>query len=79
MACGLDVRRCVLYRQSRVLEHANLAWILACLTPCSWLQRMVHYKDKTRLMPQQDTAGLFTYPVLQVLLSSHTSCPIDAG
>lgn len=79
LACGVDPRRCVLYRQSDVLEHANLAWLLGCLTPVAWLQRMVHYKDKARLHSAHDTAGLFTYPVLQaadMLLFGATHVPV---
>lgn len=41
LACGVNPNQSILYRQSQVLEHTNLAWLLGCVTPMSWLQRMV--------------------------------------
>lgn len=79
LACGIDPLKSILYRQSDVLEHTNLSWLLGCITPVSWLQRMVHYKDKSRISPQNDTSGLFTYPVLQaadILLFHATHVPV---
>jgi len=64
LACGLDPDRCIFFRQSDVPEHAELMWILSCVTPVGLLERAHAYKDKVaRGLPA--SAGLFTYPVLQ--------------
>lgn len=65
LACGIDPSRSTLFVQSHVQEHAELAWILGCLTPMGDLQRMTQFKDKARHQPHNINAGLFTYPVLQ--------------
>lgn len=63
LACGLDPASGALFRQSDVPQVAELAWILATVTPMGLLERCHSYKDKTaRGMPA--SAGLFTYPVL---------------
>ena len=64
LACGLDPAKTVFYRQSDVPKVAELAWILACVTPVPMLENAVSYKDKLAagLKP---SVGLFTYPVLQ--------------
>jgi tryptophanyl-tRNA synthetase len=64
LACGVDPERTLFWRQSDVLEHAELMWILSTVTPMGLLERCHAYKDKvTRGLPAG--AGLFTYPVLQ--------------
>ncbi|MCG3149495.1 MAG: Tryptophan--tRNA ligase [Verrucomicrobiae bacterium] len=64
LACGLDPKQTVFYRQSDVPQVTELAWILACVTPMPMLENAVSYKDKLAagLKPN---VGLFTYPVLQ--------------
>jgi len=63
LACGLDPERSVFFRQSDVLEHAELMWILSVVTPLGLLERAHAYKDKVaRGLPA--SAGLFTYPIL---------------
>lgn len=64
LACGLTPDRCVIFLQSEVLEHTQLAWILNCVTPMNWLERMIQFKEKSE---QHSTInnGLFSYPVLQ--------------
>lgn len=64
MACGIDPERSILFRQSSVPEHAELAWILGCLTSYGDLARMTQFKDKSE-GKQFVSAGLFNYPVLQ--------------
>ncbi len=64
MACGLDPQRCVLFVQSHVTAHAELAWILNCITPVGWLERMTQYKEKAARQESVST-GLLDYPVLQ--------------
>ncbi|MGH8886618.1 MAG: tryptophan--tRNA ligase [Egibacteraceae bacterium] len=63
LACGLDPDRSVLFLQSRVPAHATLGWILDCITPVSWLERMTQYKSKSE--GASPGAGLLTYPALQ--------------
>jgi|SRR5579875_298284 len=64
IACGLDPERSALFVQSHVSAHAELAWILNCLTPVGWLERMTQYKAKATAAGSA-TAGLLDYPVLQ--------------
>ena len=62
LACGLDPAKSVLFRQSQVPAHATLGWILDCVTPIGWLERMTQYKSKSEAATP--SAGLFTYPAL---------------
>lgn len=64
LACGLDPEKNVIFLQSHVAEHAELAWILNCFTPFGDLSRMTQFKDKSAKHPKNINAGLFTYPVL---------------
>ncbi|HEY8278529.1 MAG TPA: tryptophan--tRNA ligase [Bdellovibrionota bacterium] len=64
LACGLDPEKNVLFLQSHVPEHAELAWVLSCYTPFGDLSRMTQFKDKSQKHPKNINAGLFTYPVL---------------
>ncbi|MBT2384817.1 tryptophan--tRNA ligase [Streptomyces sp. ISL-11] len=67
LAAGLDPERCTLFVQSHVPEHAQLAWVMNCLTGFGEASRMTQFKDKSaRHGANQTTVGLFTYPVLQV-------------
>ena len=63
LACGLNPGRSVIFRQSDVPVHTELAWILATLTPMGLLERAHSYKDKTA-KGKSPSVGLFTYPVL---------------
>ena len=64
MACGIDPERTILFVQSDVPTHAELAWILGCVTSYGDLTRMTQFKDKSA-GKQFVSAGLFTYPILQ--------------
>jgi tryptophanyl-tRNA synthetase len=64
LAAGLDPNRCILFRQSDVLEHAELTWLLSSVTAYGDLQRMHQFKDKAAQQRELVSAGLFTYPVL---------------
>ncbi|MGH4015511.1 MAG: tryptophan--tRNA ligase [Pseudonocardiaceae bacterium] len=63
IACGLDPSRSAIFRQSEVSAHATLGWILGCVTPVGWLERMTQYRSKSSTVTA--SAGLFTYPALQ--------------
>lgn len=65
IASGVDPERATLFVQSEVPQHAELAWILTCLTPLGDLNRMTQFKDKSAQQPENVNAGLFTYPILQ--------------
>jgi len=64
LASGLDPARCMLFRQSDVLEHAELTWLLSSVTAFGDLQRMHQFKDKSATQRELVSAGLFFYPVL---------------
>lgn len=67
LAAGLDPDRCTLFVQSHVPEHAQLAWVMNCLTGFGEASRMTQFKDKSaRQGADRASVGLFTYPVLQV-------------
>jgi len=64
LAFGLDPERCSIYLQQDVPEVTELAWLLACVTPVSWMEKAVSYKDKVAKGIGANV-GLFTYPILQ--------------
>ncbi|SFB85828.1 tryptophan--tRNA ligase [Streptomyces aidingensis] len=67
LAAGLDPERCTLFVQSHVPEHAQLAWVMNCMTQFGEAGRMTQFKDKSAKQGAEGTTvGLFTYPVLQV-------------
>lgn len=67
LAAGLDPERCTLFVQSHVPEHAQLAWVMNCLTGFGEASRMTQFKDKSAKQgADRASVGLFTYPVLQV-------------
>lgn len=64
VACGIDPEKAVIFNQSNVPAHTELAWILGCKTPIGWLNRMTQFKDKSGKDKEQASCGLYTYPVL---------------
>ena len=80
LALGLDAERCTLFVQSHVPEHAQLEWVLGCLTGFGEASRMTQFKDKAaRQGADRATVGLFTYPVLQaadILLYQADGVPV---
>jgi tryptophanyl-tRNA synthetase len=79
MACGIDPARSVLFVQSHVAAHSELAWILSCISRMGELRRMVQFKEKSRGEAESVGVGLFTYPVLQaadVLLYQANGVPV---
>jgi len=79
LAVGIDPERSILFAQSQVPQHSELAWLFSCVTPLGWLRRMTQFKDKAG--KQQDTAmhGLLAYPVLMaadILLYKGTHVPV---
>src|SRR5436190_1206480 len=82
LAAGLDPERCTLFVQSHVAEHAQLAWILGCITGFGEAARMTQFKDKAQRRDADRTSvGLFTYPILQaadILLYQTELVPVGA-
>lgn len=64
LAAGLNPKKCLIFVQSQVKEHAELAWLLEAITPIGELERMTQFKDKSKQHKQNINAGLFAYPVL---------------
>ena len=64
LACGLDPEKSTLMIQSHVKCHTELTWMLNCLTPVSWLERVPTYKDKCLQQADNINAGLLDYPAL---------------
>ncbi len=64
LACGLEPDKCCLFVQSHIPEHTELAWLLTCVTPMGWLERMTQFKDKGGGKRERAGPGLFTYPTL---------------
>ncbi|MFI5932795.1 tryptophan--tRNA ligase [Actinoplanes sp. NPDC051494] len=80
LALGLDPERCTLFVQSHVPEHAQLAWVLSCITGFGEAGRMVQFKDKSAKQGNDSASvGLFTYPILQaadILLYQADAVPV---
>src|SRR6201995_4341021 len=64
LACGIDPRRHILFPQSAVRAHAQLAWIFNCVARLGWLNRMTQFKDKAGKDRENAAAGLYVYPNL---------------
>ncbi|HET7768602.1 MAG TPA: tryptophan--tRNA ligase [Chloroflexota bacterium] len=82
LAAGLDPQKVTIFVQSHVHAHAELGWILNCVTPMGWLERMTQFKDKSAKEGdnrERISAGLFDYPVLMaadILLYKATHVPV---
>jgi tryptophanyl-tRNA synthetase len=64
LACGLDPARSILFNQSQVPAHAELAWVFNCVVRLGWLNRMTQFKDKAGKNRENASAGLYIYPAL---------------
>ncbi len=79
IASGIDPERSILFAQSAVPEHAQMAWLLNCTARIGWLNRMTQFKEKSGKSREGASVGLFTYPVLQaadVLVYRATHVPV---
>ena len=65
IACGIDPKTSIVYAQSSVPAHAELAWVFNCVARMGWVERMTQFKDKAGKDAERASVGLFTYPVLQ--------------
>ncbi len=79
IASGLDPEKSILFNQSQVAEHAQLAWIFNCVARIGWMQRMTQFKDKAGKNTQNASLGLFAYPALMaadILVYHATHVPV---
>jgi tryptophanyl-tRNA synthetase len=79
LAAGIDPKKCIIFVQSQIKEHAELAWLLETITPIGELERMTQYKDKSKQNKDNINAGLLAYPVLMaadILLYKTTIVPV---
>src|ERR1700735_1006395 len=79
VASGVNPARAVLFNQSQVPAHAELAWIFNCVARMGWLSRMTQFKEKAGKNRENASVGLFDYPVLMaadILLYRATHVPV---
>jgi|UPI000581B3E0 tryptophanyl-tRNA synthetase len=79
LAAGIDPTKSKVFVQSHVPQHAELAWLLMCITPMNWLERMIQFKDKAKKQGESVGTGLFTYPSLMaadILLYQADKIPV---
>ena len=79
IASGIDINKSILFNQSSVKEHSELAWIFNCVCRIGWLNRMTQFKEKAGKNRENATVGLYSYPVLMaadILLYKATHVPV---
>src|SRR5205807_8972126 len=79
IAAGIDPERCLIFNQSTVAVHSELAWLLSCYTPLGWLNRMTQFKEKAGKNREMAGLGLYAYPVLMaadILVYKATHVPV---
>ncbi len=79
LACGLDPKKNVIFCQSSVAGHSELAWIFNCVARIGWLNRMTQFKEKAGSNKEKASVGLYSYPILMaadILLYRATHVPV---
>src|ERR1700733_5212264 len=79
IACGIDPKKHIVFNQSQVAEHAELAWVFNCVARLGWLSRMTQFKEKAGKDRENASVGLFAYPTLMaadILLYRATHVPV---
>src|SRR5579862_2502516 len=79
LACGIDAKKHILFAQSSVRAHAQLAWVFNCVARLGWLNRMTQFKDKAGKNRENASAGLYVYPNLMaadILVYKATHVPV---
>jgi len=79
LAAGIDPKRCIIFNQSQVAEHAKLAWIFNCVSRLGWLNRMTQFKEKAGKHRENASVGLYAYPNLMaadILAYKATHVPV---
>ena len=79
LACGIDLNYSTIFVQSHISAHSELAWLLNCITPLNWLERMIQFKEKALKQEENVSTGLLDYPVLMaadILLYDADKVPV---
>lgn len=79
LACGIDLTYSTIFVQSHVTAHSELTWLLNCITPLNWLERMIQFKEKAVKQGENVSVGLLDYPVLMaadILLYDADKVPV---
>jgi tryptophanyl-tRNA synthetase len=79
LACGIDPKKHIVFNQSQVAEHAELAWIFNCVARLGWLNRMTQFKEKAGKDRENASVGLYAYPTLMaadILVYRATHVPV---
>src|SRR5271169_255449 len=79
LACGIDAKKHIVFNQSQVAEHAELAWIFNCVARVGWMNRMTQFKEKAGKDREGASLGLYAYPALMaadILLYKATHVPV---
>ncbi|NEP22933.1 tryptophan--tRNA ligase [Moorena sp. SIO3I6] len=79
LACGIDLEYSTIFVQSHIPAHSELAWLLNCITPLNWLERMIQFKEKAVKQGENVSTGLLDYPVLMaadILLYDADQVPV---
>ena len=79
VACGLDFKKSIIFNQSSVSGHSELAWILNCVSRVGWMNRMTQFKEKAGKNKENASVGLYVYPNLMaadILLYKSTHVPV---
>ena len=79
MACGLDPKRSIMFNQSQVPAHAELAWVFNCVARLGWMNRMTQFKEKAGKNRENASLGLYAYPSLMaadILIYKATHVPV---
>jgi tryptophanyl-tRNA synthetase len=79
LACGIDLQCSTIFVQSHVSAHSELTWLLNCITPLNWLERMIQFKEKAIKQGENVSVGLLDYPVLMaadILLYDADKVPV---
>ena len=79
LAAGIDPKKSILFNQSQVPQHSELAWILSCVARLGWLTRMTQFKDKAGKHKEKASVGLYAYPTLMaadILLYRASRVPV---
>ncbi len=79
VACGLDFKKSIIFNQSSVIGHSELAWILNCVSRVGWMNRMTQFKEKAGKNKENASVGLYVYPNLMaadILLYKSTHVPV---
>ena len=79
IACGIDPKKHIIFNQSQVAEHAELAWVFNCIARVGWLNRMTQFKEKAGKDRENASVGLYAYPTLMaadILVYRATHVPV---